>query len=140
MPEGTYDERGDELEEQVLRVVVRAVEREQDDLRHKLDGRGLDEDAQDGHEVALAVRAVRRRPLVRLPDPERHEAGRQAGLDDGDGVEGGDPVQEAGVKHTRVRVLGGVQTADGVARDWVQRVSIEGVFNGKSRLTQADNQ
>ena len=35
----------------------------------------------------------------------------------GDGVEGGDPVQEARVEHGCVGVLGGVEAADGVTRD-----------------------
>lgn len=113
----TYHERRNQFEKQVLRVVVRRVEREQDDLGDELDGRGLNEDTQDGHEVSLAVSAVGRRPLVRLPDPEGHETGGQAGLDDRDGVEGSNPMKKAGVEYGRIRIFGRIETADRVARD-----------------------
>ena len=107
----THDERRDQLEEEVLRVVVGRVQREQDDLGDELNRRGLDEDAEDGHQVALPVGAVAGGALVRLPDPECHQSGGQTGLDDRDSVECGNPVEEPRVEDTGVRALRRVQAA-----------------------------
>ena len=114
----TYHKRGDQFEQQILSIVVRAIQRQQDDFDDELEGSRFDEDTEDGHEIALFVRTVRSRAAVCLPDSVGHEASGQSGLHNSDGVEGGDPVEQPRVKHSRVWVLGRVQTAHGVAGDY----------------------
>lgn len=88
----TYDKWCDQFEKHVLGVVVGAVQGKKDDLGDELDRRRLDENTENGHEVALVVGAVSLGTLVRLPDAIRHETGRQSRLNDGDGIKCSDPL------------------------------------------------
>ena len=116
--DGTYDEGSDQLEKEVLGVVIGAVEGEEDDFGDELDGSGLNQDAQNRHEITLTISAIARGTLISLPDAERHKASRETRLNDGDGVERCDPMKKTRIEDSGIRILRWIQTADRITGNW----------------------